>query len=116
MVENQPNPTSQSSKAAPTTITPQRSATVQPPAPPSVRPGTILSTVRRDPFERITMYLRRLSKEQFYGIVSIILRDGAVQIVRTEQTLKLSDIPHSPTPGDTAAALGTTTATMGGAQ
>jgi len=104
MIEDQLTQISTSSKTATATISPQR----------TTRPGTILSSVRRDPFERITMYLRRLAKEQFYGIVSVTLRDGAVQVVRTEQTLRLSDIPNTPTPGDTATVLGTTTATTGG--
>jgi hypothetical protein len=78
-----------------------------------IRPGTVLSTPRRDAFDRITIYLRRLAKENFFGNVAITLRDGEVQVVRTEQTLKLSEIPTTATPGDTATALGATTAVEG---
>jgi hypothetical protein len=81
-----------------------------------VRPGTILSSVRnQDAFDRITAYLRRLGRERFFGNVAVTLRDGEVQVVRTEQTLKLSEIPTTATPTETAAALGITTAVAGGA-
>jgi uncharacterized membrane protein len=110
MVEHQPTKTSSTEVPATT----KKPCTVaQPPTPAEIRPGTILSPARRDPFERIAAYLRRLAKERFYGIVSVTLRDGVVQVVRTDQTLKLSDIPTTATPGDTATALGTTTATGG---
>jgi hypothetical protein len=79
-----------------------------------VRPGTILSPQHRDSFDRITAYLRRLAREKFYGTCAITLRNGDVEVVRTEQTLKVTEIPTTATPGDTAVALGTTTAVGGG--
>lgn len=83
-----------------------------------VRPGTILSSTprQRDSFDRIVEYLRRLARERFYGVCAISLRDGAVELVRTEQTLKLGDIPTTATPGYTAIALGTTTVVDGGSR
>jgi hypothetical protein len=82
-----------------------------------VRPGTILTASRhrdRDGFDRILDYLRRLARERFYGACTITLRDGAVELVRTEQTLKLSEISTTTTPGEAATALGTTTTVLGG--
>ena len=82
-----------------------------------IQPGTILSsTTRRDSFDRISAYLRRLAKERFFGNVAITLRDGEVQVLRTEQTLKLSEVPTTATPGDNVVTLGTTTAVEGGAR
>lgn len=83
-----------------------------------VKPGTILQATprHRDAVDKVTAYLRRLAKERFFGNVAITLRDGEVQVVRTEQTLKLSEIPTTATPGDTATTLGTTTAVGGGAR
>jgi hypothetical protein len=39
-----------------------------------------------------------------------------VELLRTEQTLKLAEIPTAASPADTAAALGTMTAVEGGAR
>jgi hypothetical protein len=79
--------------------------TAQFPASDSMLLGNLLDrsgAISPDPFERIATYLRPLAK-RFYGTVSIVLRDGQGRVERTEQAL-----------ADTAAALGTTTATMAG--
>lgn len=52
-----------------------------------IRPGTILTA--RDPFAEVLAFLRRLANEKFYGTCSVCFRDGEIQTVRTEQTIKL---------------------------
>ena len=64
----------------------------------------------RSPDARIAAYLRRLAQDEFYGTVTIQFRAGRIEVVRTEQSLKLVDVPAAPAPGVAAIALGTTTA------
>jgi hypothetical protein len=52
-----------------------------------IRPGTILTT--RDPFAEVLAFMRRLANEKFYGVCSVCFRDGEIQTVRTEQTIRL---------------------------
>jgi hypothetical protein len=58
-----------------------------------VRPGTILTT--RDPFAEVMTFLRRLSKEKFYGTCSVIFREGQIEIIRTEQTIRVGSLPSA---------------------
>lgn len=107
-----------STSTTPAITSPVTNNTTTPPSPGRiasgpVRPGTILSTMRLDSFDRITAYLRRLAKERFFGTCAISFRNGDVELVRTEQTLKLSEIPATAAPGEAATALGTTTAVGG---
>ena len=45
---------------------------------------------------------KSIKKEGFYGTLSFQFRDGEVQVVRKEQTIKASEIFPSPTSGKTA--------------
>ena len=83
------------------------------------RPGTILSAALamptippRHPSARIADYLRRLMQDHFYGKVTVTLRDGRIEVIRTEQSLKLVDVQNAP--GVTTTVLEPTAAVDGG--
>jgi hypothetical protein len=87
------------------------------------RSGTILAAAlamptgaapARHPSDRIAAYLRRLMQDHFFGNVTITIRDGRIEVIRTDQSLKLVGVPNTPAPGVTATALGATTAVDGG--
>ncbi len=66
-------------------------------------PGTVPSAAlalptqpARHPSDRVAGYLRRLMQDHFYGKITLTLRDGRIEVVRTEQSLKLVDVPDTP--------------------
>jgi hypothetical protein len=75
----------------------------------STRPGTILtpSTAARDPFARLLGYLRKLGRERFYGDVRISFRDGEINVLHVEQTIKPGDLALADTTIPTISAKNT---------
>ena len=73
---------------------------IDPPRDGAPRPGTILTppTGARDPFARLLGYLRRLGRAHFFGDVRISFRDGEINVLHVEQTIKPGDLaPADPT-------------------